>query len=65
VKTFPPKIFDAVAAYLMNSLCIDVSVRSKIAQKKKDSQAVINAMNFLLPFTRLILRRNIRRKKLK
>jgi len=30
----------------MNSLCIVVSVRSGIAQKKKKSLAVINAMIF-------------------
>jgi hypothetical protein len=46
VITFPPRIFDAVAAYLMNSLCIVVSVRSGIVQKRKDSPDVINAMIF-------------------
>ena len=30
----------------MNSLCIVASVRSGTAQKRKDTQAVINAMNF-------------------
>jgi hypothetical protein len=48
VKTFPPMIFDAMAAYLMNGSCIVTSVRSGIAQKKKDSPAVINATNFLV-----------------
>jgi hypothetical protein len=47
VKTFPPEIFDAVAAYLMNGLCIVAGVRSGPAQKKKDSPGVINATNFL------------------
>ena len=48
VKTFLPKIFDAVAAYLMNSLCIANIVRSGPAQKRKDSPDAINAMNFLV-----------------
>jgi hypothetical protein len=46
VKTFPYKIFDAVAAYLMNSLCIADSVRSGTAQARKVTADVINAMNF-------------------
>jgi hypothetical protein len=48
VKTFPPMIFDAVAAYRMNSLCIVANARSEIAQKRKDSPDVINATNFLV-----------------
>jgi hypothetical protein len=48
VKTFPLMIFDAVAVYLMNGSCIVNSVRSGIAQKKKDSPDVINATNFLV-----------------
>jgi hypothetical protein len=48
VKTFPPEIFDAVAAYLMNGLCIVAGVRSGPAQKRKDSPGVINAMIFLV-----------------
>jgi hypothetical protein len=47
VKTFPPMIFDAVAVYLMNGSCIVASARSEIAQKRKDSPDVINAMIFL------------------
>jgi hypothetical protein len=47
VKTFQPMIFDAVAAYRMIGLCIVASVKSGIAQKKKDSPGVINATNFL------------------
>jgi hypothetical protein len=39
--------YDAVAVYLMNGSCIVKSVRSGIAQKKKDLQGVINAMIFL------------------
>ena len=34
--------------YRMNSSCIVASVRSGIAQQKKDSPGVINAMNFLV-----------------
>jgi hypothetical protein len=41
-------IFDAAAAYRMNGLCIVVSAGSGIAQKRKDLQGVINAMNFLV-----------------
>jgi hypothetical protein len=48
VKNFPPRTFDAVAANLMNGLCIAASVRSGIARKKKDTTDVINAMNFLV-----------------
>jgi integration host factor subunit beta len=47
-KKLPSMIFDAEAAYLMNSLCIVVSVRSGIVQKKKDTPDVINAMIFLV-----------------
>jgi len=47
------KIFNAVAAYLMNSLCIACSVRSKIAQERKVIPDVINAMNFLVSIFRI------------
>ena len=47
-KKLPSMIFDAEAAYPMNSLCIVVSVRSGIVQKKKDTPDVINAMIFLV-----------------
>jgi len=48
VKTFRQKILNAVAAYLMNSLCIAGSVRSGPAQKRKVTPDVTNAMNFLV-----------------
>ena len=41
-------IRNAVAAYLMNSLCIANSVRLGTAQERKVTPDVINAMNFLV-----------------
>jgi hypothetical protein len=55
VKTFPPMIFDAEAAYQMKSLCIVACVRSGIVQKKKDSPGVINATNFLAIILKIFL----------
>jgi hypothetical protein len=47
VMNFPSKILIAVAAYLMNNFYIAGNVRSGTALKKRVSQGVINAMNFL------------------
>ena len=53
VKPFPRKIFDAVAAYLMNSLYIADNVRSGTAQGRKVTPDVINAMNFLVSILKI------------
>jgi hypothetical protein len=53
VKTFPSKILNAAAAYLMNSLCTADSVRSGPAQGRKVIRDAINVTNFLVSILKI------------
>jgi len=48
VMNFPSRTLNAVAAYLRNNSYIAGNVRSGTALKKRVTQGVINAMNFLV-----------------